>query len=45
MGLSANKINDESDYPIENISYYYSYKSKANFAELYNYILSIVPID
>ena len=40
MGLNTTVPSDESDHPVENISYYYSYKSKANFAELYNYILS-----
>lgn len=45
MGVNTSIPSDESNYPVENISYYYSYKSKANFAELYNYVYDLVSID
>ena len=45
MGVTTSVPSDESNYPVENISYYYSYKSKANFAELYNYVSELVSID
>lgn len=45
MGLNKSIPSDESDYPVENMSYYYSYKSKANFADLYKYVSQIITID
>ncbi|MBQ9792191.1 MAG: hypothetical protein IJW32_00390 [Clostridia bacterium] len=45
MGVNTSIPSDESNYPVENISYYYSYKSKANFAELYKYVSELVSID